>query len=311
MTGLEISPHLVTVIAKSMMFRTFARIYENEFGVPLFFESCRNQETLRTPANESSFCIDLNRGDGCCTRCVCGVFPPTETLMPWTWSSPCHAGMRVTMIPILVWNRTIAWLITGHYFISEETSPYEELPPEALDIIGADPNRLKTLSLAFSEKKSIPRERHEQMIQYLETCSALLGADMNRFLLDDRQAVDDPAEIQAVGGTKRVATASETRVQNDEMATRARLENARRRLLKTTGQDEDIEFVAKDTGWSDGNDFERDFQDCFGESPSDHWKRVTALQRTFSGILTGSDRWTAAPSSNFNNRNPRGIRVSA
>lgn len=215
------------------------------------------------------------------------------------------------MIPILVRNRTIAWLITGHYFISEETSPSEELPPEALDIIGSDPNRLKTLSLAFSEKKSIPRERHEQMIQYLETCSALLGADMNRFLLDDRQAVNYPAERQSADGTKRGDTASKTRVQNDEMVTRARLESARRRLLKTTGQDGDIECAAKDAGWNDGNDFEKDFHDCFGESPSDHWKRVTALQRTFSGILTGSDRWTSAPSSNLNSRNPRGFRVPA
>jgi hypothetical protein len=116
MNELEVPPHLVNVIAKSMMFRTFARIYENEFGVPLFFESCRTEDALRMPANESSFCVNLNDGDGCCTRCVCGVFPPPETLMPWTWSAACHAGMRVTLIPVSICNQTIAWLITGHYF---------------------------------------------------------------------------------------------------------------------------------------------------------------------------------------------------
>lgn len=242
------------------------------------------------PANESSFCVNLNDGDGCCTRCVCGVFPPPETLMPWTWSAACHAGMRVTLIPVSICNKTIAWLITGHYFISEENVSCGKLPRKVIRRIGPDPLRRKTLNRAFSENKSVPKERHELMIQYLETCCALIGADMNRFLLDESQTMDDKKETQATDAVGREDSVSKTWIGNDEIATRARLESARRHLLRTTGQDGDIECAAKDAGWHGGEDFERDFHEYFGESPSDHWKRVTGLQRTFSGILTGTVR---------------------
>ncbi len=266
------------------MFRTFSRIYENEFDVPLYFESDGQRRVLRPPANESDFCTGVNGGNGCCTTCALRVFPPPETLMPWTWSTPCRAGQQVTMVPVTVSGKAVAWLVSGHYSIGEASAGTRSLSAEVLRRITSDKQRGEVLNRAFSEIKIIPQARHDLMVRFLETCCALIGAELNHFLTGDNK------KIQGLDAPNTEDPASLAAVADDEFALRFRLDTARRNFLRTAGRKTDIARVAKEAGWTDEEDFQREFRECFGESPSKHWKRVSGLWRTFSEILASSER---------------------
>jgi AraC-like DNA-binding protein len=292
------TPDLVAAIAGSMMFRTFARIYENEFGVPLYLESALQPGKLNNARSESEFCVELNRGNGDCTGCPFNILPRPQTLPPWTWSAPCRLGQQVTLVPLMVNGKVVAWMITGHYFVGGEAAGSRGLSDESMRRIAADGRRREFLTQAYGEIKNIPQARHGLMVRFLVTCGALIGANLNRFLIGNvwDHAERSESEIGDRGG----AAFSDSyhgagrdpitglAIGNEEIATRTRIEKARRRFLRTQGHNADIGLAAKEAGWVDHGDFERAFLECIGESPSEHWKKITGLWSDFSSILADS-----------------------
>lgn len=288
-------PDLVAAIARSMMFRTFTRIYENEFGVPLYLESALQPGKLNNVRNESEFCVELNRGNGSCTGCAFNILPRPQMLLPWTWSAPCRLGQQVTLVPLMVGDKAVAWVISGHYLVSERVAESRKLSEEMIRKISADKSRRDSLTQAYGKIKIIPQARHELMVRFLETCTALIGANLNHFLIGD--GWDQPERCEAaIGGQLGAAfrdgsgvagrdPATGLGIGNGEIETRTRIEKARRRFLRTQGHDADIELAGKEAGWVDDGDFRRAFHECIGESPSEHRRRVVGLWSDFSKIL--------------------------
>jgi AraC-like DNA-binding protein len=293
------TPDLVAAISGSMMFRTFARIYENEFGVPLYLESALRPGKLNNARSESEFCVELNHGNGSCTGCAFNILPRPQTLLPWTWSAPCRLGQQVTLVPLKVGDKAVAWVISGHYLVSGRAAGSRKLSGEMIRKIKADKSRRDSLKRAYGKIKVIPQARHELMVRFLETCAALIGANLNRFLIGDgwkqpercEAAIDGQLGAALRDGSRAASrdTANGLGIGSEEIETRTRIEKARRRFLRTEGHDADIEMAGKEVGWVDARDFQKAFFECIGESPSQHRKRVTGLWSDFSKILADSD----------------------
>lgn len=294
------SPDLAVAIAKSMMFRTFARIYENEFGVPLYLESALDSGKLNNARSESEFCVELNRGNGSCTGCAFNILPRPQTLLPWTWSAPCRLGQQVTLVPLMVGEKAVAWVISGHYFVGEGADGSGRLSDEVMRRITADKGRRDSLTQAYGKIRIIPQARHELMVRFLETCTALIGANLNRFLIGDGWCQAERCEA-AIHGRLGAASSDGSRaasrdfptglgIGSEEIATRTRIEKARKRFLRTQGRDEDIRLAGREAGWVDDGDFQQAFFESIGESPSEHRRRVTGLWSDFSKILADSGR---------------------
>jgi AraC-like DNA-binding protein len=136
------------------------------------------------------------------------------------------------------------------------------------------------------------------MVGFLETCSALIVANLNSLLIGDKSGHLEGNEPEAVG---RMGAAihddshgvggdfrSRSELGNEETATRIRIEKARKRFLRTEGHDEDISLAGREAGWVDESGFQQAFLDCVGESPAEHWKKITELWSEFSRNLTDS-----------------------
>ncbi len=290
--ALASAPDVAVAIAKSMVFRTFARIYESEFGVPLYLESASHSGKLNNARCESEFCAELNRGNGDCARCSFNILPRPQRLPPWTWSVPCRLGQQVTLVPLMVGEKAAAWMISGHYFVGEGAAGSRRLSDEVMGRITADKSRRESLTRAYGKIRIIPQARHDLMVRYMETCGALIGANLNRFLIGDGWEQPERCEaaiagrLGAQGAGRNLVTGSRTG--DEEIAIRTRIEKARRRFLRTQGLEADIVSAGKEAGWVDDGDFQHAFLECIGESPSEHWRKVTGLWSDFSKILADS-----------------------
>ncbi len=261
-----------------MMFRTFARIFENGFGAPLYFVSDSYSECARTPDNESAFCLSVNP-KGCCVGCPQNKLPPPAKLEPWTWIRPCHAGLQVTMVPVMDGKDPVGWLVSGHIEVDDETKSTNESGRQSPEIT------------------RINLERHTLLVSFLETCAGILGANAIRFLIGQQESADDligRGEAWEIEGGEGEFEPEETvrdfREQTGlepiRYVTLCGLERARSRFLRGSGKIAEILSAGKAAGWSDGNAFLETFQTHFGELPTAYRDKILKLWRTFSETVS-------------------------
>ena len=261
----------------SMMFRTFARIFENGFGAPLYFVSGSYSEFSRTPDNESAFCLAVNP-KGCCVGCPQNKLPYPSKLEPWTWTRPCHAGLQVTMVPVMDGKDPVGWLVTGHIEVDDET---------------------ETLNggMGSPEITRIDNERYLLLVSFLQTCAGILGANSISFLIGRQESAGDligRGEAWDIDGDNGEIESQEsvsdfreqTGLEPIQYVTLCGLERARSRFLRGSGKIAEILSAGKAAGWPDGNDFLETFQSHFGELPTAYRDKILKLWRTFSEAVS-------------------------
>ena len=253
---------------ESMMYRTFARIFESGFGAPLYFKAGATADSARHPACEAAFCIGVNPA-GNCVHCSYNRLPKPEQLAPWTWTLPCAAGLRVTMVPIQNGEaETVGWLVSGHVLVDGDG--------KASLAEGDDPRYKDVLRLTA--------DRHDLLVSYLETCAGILGANANGILVGHGRPSSEIgaksfADISS-GGLDRITDL--TGLEPRRYMAICDLERARNRFLRCKGEIGEILNVARAAGWLNGSDFTNAFQSCFGETPDEHLRKTVRLWREFS-----------------------------
>ncbi len=253
-----------------MMYRTFARIFESGFGAPLYFKAGATEDGSRHPACEAAFCIGVNPA-GNCVHCSLNKLPRPEQLAPWTWKLPCAAGLRVTMVPVRNGGaETVGWLVSGHVLVDGDG--------EAAMAEGDDPR--------YKEILRMTADRHDLLVDFLETCAGILGANANRILIrfngegkEDTDGSPNPAGI--INDITRL-----TGLEPQRYVTLCDLEKARNCFLRGNGKLAEICRVARDAGWLNGSDFLNAFHSCFGEFPDAHHKKTCRLWKEFARTVS-------------------------
>lgn len=290
---------LISRLSHSESYLTYTRLFDWMFEMPLYVK-VGGKSLVTNPERRSDLCLSVNSGDGCCTGCPLVALPEPGKLEPWVWSSPCTAGLQVTMAPLACGDALHGWLVTGHHARGSLMADVEFARICRNSRIPLSDERLKL----YHRVPVLSGSRYEDMRRFLELIGATFGAELNSALL-----LDDPKESEWARSLKKHLRShptlsheaiddgmedrfrKETGLSTLEYLQRWKIEEARREIMVGQGTEPEILAAARRCGCPDYFHFHKLFVRFFSESPQRHARRMKEVElrlwaetRTDAGI---------------------------
>lgn len=285
---------LLEALAQSKVYRQYERTFTEATGLPL---TLRPVEFFGLPfhgkKNESGFCAFLAGGKGSCSLCLqtqgrCGNTPGEEPK-----SIQCSFGLTETTVPVRLGDRVIGFLATGQVFTRQ---PKLRLFRKTITrLFPKNSTAQKKAEQLWKATPIVGLSRYEATVQLLNFFAKQLSAMSNQIVVQKTTAepivvtrarafiAANKGEALSLAAVAKAAGASvfhfcklfrkTTGVKFTEYIARARLEDARQRLLNPNLR---ISEIAYDVGFQSLTQFNRSFQRIFGQSPSDYRAKLNA-----------------------------------
>ena len=267
--------------------------YEGAFrlatGLPLRFMRMDEEWCLTEHyENQSAFCEIINKCKTACQECISTnrrLLEMVEVDGPMTCG--CFSGLCATAVPVRLGSTTLGFLKTGQVFRQQPTEEDFARVIKRLIDGGFDPKKSQILHDAYMQTKTIDPKRYESMILLLEVFGDHLSqqADNLAVILDGSEPeaiakarrlihsrLDEPVTLTELAKTAGLSEShfcrtfkEVTKLTVTEYTTRARINWARKELLRPAARISDIAFQV---GFQSLSQFNRSFSKLVGCSPS-------------------------------------------
>lgn len=270
-------------------FTSYKDAFRLATGLPLRFLS-RDEEWCITghSENQSPFCEIINKCSTPCSECLNTnrkLVDKVEVDGPTTCG--CFAGLCASAVPVRLGCTTLGFLKTGQVFRRQPSEEDFRKVVGKLVKDGFDPERTDLLHDAYFKTKIIDPRRYDSMILLLETFADQLSrhADNLVIILDGSEPeaiararrlihakLDEPISLAELARTAGLSEShfcrtfkEVTKLTVTDYVTRARINAARKELLRPAARVSDIAFQV---GFQSLSQFNRSFAKIVGCSPT-------------------------------------------
>lgn len=276
-------------LKKSDEFTSYEDAFRLATGLPLRFLARDEEWCLSGQSeNQSPFCEIINKCQTPCAECLHTnrkLINEVEVDGPTTCG--CFSGLCASAVPVRLGSTTLGFLKTGQVFRRQPTEADFEKVVARLIEQGFDPDETKPLHEAYFKTQIIDPRRYDSMILLLETFADQLSRQAENLVIildgNEPEAIakarrlihaklDEPislAELAAVAGLSEshfCRTFKEvTKLTVTDYVTRARINLARKELLRPAARVSDIAFQV---GFQSLSQFNRSFAKLVGCSPT-------------------------------------------
>lgn len=285
-------------LKSSKEFSAYEEAFRLATGLPLRFLFRDEDWCLREHhENQSPFCEAINECHSPCRECIATnqkLIAQAEVDGPLTCG--CFSGMCATAVPVKLGNRVIGYLKTGQVFQRLPTEADFERTLSKLEDLGFDRTQKDLFHDAYFKTKTVEPKRYRSMVLLLETFADQLTHNANQLViildgsepesiararklihakLDESISLGELARAAGLSESHFCRTFKEVvKMTVTEYITRARINWARKELLRPAARISDIAFQV---GFQSLSQFNRSFAKVVGSSPSKF--RETELSR--------------------------------